>query len=115
MVQMAHEILDKSPSEAAEAYVLGRLAEEQREEYEEHLLVCGVCRQEVERLSEFIKTLRLAVDGIDPLPLWAALAPNVRLSGRRGPPFPPSRCRRRAAREACRSSSPTPRTEPSCC
>ena len=70
MVQMAHENLE----ETAEVYVLGRLTQEQQAEYEDHLLVCGDCRQQVERLTEFIETLRLAVDGIDPLPLWAGVA-----------------------------------------
>ena len=70
---MAHERSDESLCEAAEAYVLGRLTKQQHEEYEAHLLVCGVCQQEVEQVTEFIETLRLAVDGMDPLPLWAAL------------------------------------------
>jgi anti-sigma factor RsiW len=85
---MAHEIsetwqvsghddeLDGSEtlSEVAEAYVLAHLTPERHEEYEVHLLACSVCRQEVELVTEFIETLRLAVQGIDPLPLWAALA-----------------------------------------
>jgi anti-sigma factor RsiW len=75
---MEHQIsetwqVSETLSEVAEAYVLGHLTPECNEEYEKHLLVCGACRQEVELLAEFIETLRLAVDGIDPLPPWAIL------------------------------------------
>jgi hypothetical protein len=62
----------ESVSELAERYVLGRLTAKQFERYEEHLLICEVCRQEVELLTDLIETLSLAEEGIDPLPLVAA-------------------------------------------
>ena len=78
---MEHQIAEtwqvsegESLSEVAESFVLGHLTPECQEEFEAHLLVCGVCQREVELITEFIDTLRLAVDGIDPLPLWATLA-----------------------------------------
>ena len=54
--------------------MLGRMPVKTREEYEEHLLQCGACRLEVEQVRDFIDMLRLAEEGIDPLPLQAALA-----------------------------------------
>lgn len=81
MGEMAHAISEtwklqggEDVAEVAESYVLGRLTPSRRDEYEAHLLLCGVCRREVENIGEFIETLRLAVDGIDPLPLWSTLA-----------------------------------------
>jgi hypothetical protein len=58
-------------SDLAEAYVLGRLTDQQFESYEEHLLLCELCQEEVELLTDLIETLRLAEEGIDPLPLYS--------------------------------------------
>jgi hypothetical protein len=58
-------------SNLAEAYVLGRLTDQQFERYEEHLLICEFCQEEVELLTDLIETLRLADEGIDPLPLYS--------------------------------------------
>jgi hypothetical protein len=58
-------------SNLAEAYVLGRLTDQQFERYEEHLLICELCQDEVELLTDLIETLRLAEEGIDPLPLYS--------------------------------------------
>ena len=58
-------------SNLAEAYVLGRLTDEQFEKYEEHLMICELCGEEVDLLTDLIETLRLAEEGIDPLPLHA--------------------------------------------
>jgi hypothetical protein len=58
-------------SNLAEAYVLGRLTDQQFERYEEHLLVCELCQDEVELLTDLIETLRLAAEGIDPFPLYS--------------------------------------------
>jgi anti-sigma factor RsiW len=58
-------------SDLAEAYVLGRLTDQQFERYEEHLFICELCQEEVELLTDLIDTLRLAEEGIDPLPLYA--------------------------------------------
>jgi hypothetical protein len=65
------------PPEVAEAYVLGHLPMKCLEEYEEHLLLCGECRREVDEVTGFIEMYRLASKGIDPLPLQKALAKNT--------------------------------------
>ena len=67
-----HQPLEREEvSNLTEAYVLGRLTDQQFERYEEHLLVCELCQDEVELLTDLIETLRLAAEGIDPLPLYS--------------------------------------------
>jgi anti-sigma factor RsiW len=46
---------------AAEAFALGKLAEEQLAPLEEHLLLCGSCRRKVEEWDEFIQVARVAL------------------------------------------------------
>jgi len=68
-----HEPSDREEvSNLADAYVLGRLTQHQFVRYEEHLLICKLCREEVELLTDLIETLRMAEEGIDPLPLYTS-------------------------------------------
>ena len=47
--------------ETIEVYVLGRLEGPQVSAFEEHLLLCGICQDQVERFEEFVHALSLAV------------------------------------------------------
>jgi len=50
----------EATGDTAEAYVLGHLNGSECREYEEHLLVCGKCREAVDTVEEFITVLRQA-------------------------------------------------------
>lgn len=71
-LERGHRVSERDEvSDLAERYVLGRLTEHQFERYQEHLLICELCREEVQLLTDLIETIRLAEEGIDPLPLYA--------------------------------------------
>jgi hypothetical protein len=50
--------------EVLEAYALGRIAESESLGLEEHLLLCRVCQQQLERTDEFVRAFRVAARGL---------------------------------------------------
>ena len=52
---------DADAQEAAEAYVLKRLPENEYERYEEHLLVCPRCQDAVQDFDVFLSNARIAL------------------------------------------------------
>ena len=47
--------------ELIEAYALGRLPEKEAGDLEEHLLICSVCQERLERADSFVQAFRVAV------------------------------------------------------
>ncbi len=46
--------------EQAERYSMGALSEEEEARCEEHLLVCGMCRQQVDSADEYVGSMKIA-------------------------------------------------------
>ena len=51
-----------------EAYALGRLPQNEADGFEEHLLVCSVCQERLERTDSFVRAFRVAVHTSKPEP-----------------------------------------------
>ncbi len=60
--------------DSIEAYALGRLPEKEAGGLEEHLLICSVCQERLERADNFVQAFRVAVH-----------APKAELMGKKPP------------------------------
>lgn len=77
---MDHEIAVKS--KAAERYLLGELAPEERDEFEAHFFECAACGEEVRSASEFLEGLRQALaDRTAPKAVRGAAAQQAKAGG----------------------------------
>ncbi len=72
-------------------YALDALDDDDRREFERHLLTCATCRAEVDELRETVGALALAVDPVEPPP---ALRERILADARRGGEVLPFRSRR---------------------
>ena len=51
-----------------EAYALGRLPQDETVGLEEHLLICSVCQERLERADDFVRAFRVAANASKPEP-----------------------------------------------
>jgi anti-sigma factor RsiW len=70
------------PEDALEAYAMGKLPEQACAPMEEHLLICPVCRTQLEAMDDYVCVVRAAFSALSNLRTMPAQAHiSVRPSG----------------------------------